>query len=209
MESLRRHGGSWRVATEIGDIEAPTALNCAGGWGGILSAMVGEPVPLEIIAPMLMVTMRMPHFLRPTVLNATQRCTLRQRPNGTLLMGGGRSVPDAEAMQSPIDFDVLTVMAGKICRMFPCMENAILQRAWSAVESQLPDNIPIIGPSNTEERLFHAFGFSAHGFAISPIIGVIMADLVLTGRTSLPITPFAIGRFRQGFELRRTATARY
>jgi sarcosine oxidase subunit beta len=43
---------------------------------------------------------------------------------------------------------------------------------------------------------FHAFGFSAHGFELAPIVGRIIADLVAGGRTDLPIEPFSIARWK-------------
>lgn len=58
----------------------------------------------------------------------------------------------------------------------------------------MPDGIPVIGDS-AAEGAFHAFGFSAHGFALSPIVGKIIADLVTAGHTDLPIDAFSIGRF--------------
>jgi sarcosine oxidase subunit beta len=61
----------------------------------------------------------------------------------------------------------------------------------------MPDDIPVIGPSSTSEGVFHAFGFSAHGFALGPIVGAIIAELVTGGKTNLPIAPFRIDRFAQ------------
>jgi sarcosine oxidase subunit beta len=60
----------------------------------------------------------------------------------------------------------------------------------------MPDDIPVIGPSETAEGLIHQFGFSAHGFQLGPAVGRIVADLAATGRTDLPIAAFSIARFR-------------
>jgi sarcosine oxidase subunit beta len=60
----------------------------------------------------------------------------------------------------------------------------------------MPDNIPVIGPSSTAEGVFHAFGFSAHGFQLSPRVGRIISALILDGKTAHPIKPFDIGRFK-------------
>ncbi len=60
----------------------------------------------------------------------------------------------------------------------------------------MPDDIPVIGPSSTQPGLWHAFGFSAHGFQLGPIVGV---DHRRTGdarHSSLPIEPFSIRRFQ-------------
>jgi sarcosine oxidase subunit beta len=59
----------------------------------------------------------------------------------------------------------------------------------------MPDEIPVIGRSSRHETAFHAFGFSAHGFELGPIVGRIMADLITTGATDLPIASFRIERF--------------
>jgi len=59
----------------------------------------------------------------------------------------------------------------------------------------MPDGIPVIGASGSAEHAWHAFGFSAHGFQLGPVVGSIIADLVVRGATALPIEPFAITRF--------------
>jgi sarcosine oxidase subunit beta len=74
------------------------------------------------------------------------------------------------------------------------MCNAEIVRAWAGIEGMMADGIPVIGPSSTAEDFFHAFGFSAHGFQLGPIVGSIVADLVTKGETRLPIEPFSIAR---------------
>ena len=61
----------------------------------------------------------------------------------------------------------------------------------------MPDDIPVIGPSGTSEGVFHAFGFSAHGFQMGPGVGAVMAELIARGTTNLPISAFDIRRFRK------------
>jgi sarcosine oxidase subunit beta len=46
--------------------------------------------------------------------------------------------------------------------------------------------------------VFHAFGFSAHGFQLGPVVGGIIADLVDDRHANLPIGPFSIDRFTKG-----------
>lgn len=61
----------------------------------------------------------------------------------------------------------------------------------------MADGIPVIGPSGTEDGLFHSFGYSLHGFQLGPICGSIIGEIATTGQTNLPIQPFSIGRFSQ------------
>jgi sarcosine oxidase subunit beta len=53
------------------------------------------------------------------------------------------------------------------------------------------------------EGLYICTGFSGHGFKLSPMVGVLMAELILDGRaTSIDISPLRMSRFAQG-ELNR------
>jgi sarcosine oxidase subunit beta len=75
------------------------------------------------------------------------------------------------------------------------MRAAEIVRCWAGIEARMPDDIPVIGPSSTSEGVYHAFGFSAHGFQLGPIVGSLLAELITTGATNLPIAPFRIDRF--------------
>jgi sarcosine oxidase subunit beta len=56
------------------------------------------------------------------------------------------------------------------------------------------------------QGLYVCTGFSGHGFKLSPVVGVIMAELVLDGRaTTIEISPLRMSRFREG----RLNQARY
>ena len=191
-----RRGGVWRVDTTAGPVEATALVNCAGAWAGRVAAALGEAVPLEPIAPMMMVTAPLPRFVDPVVIGVERKLSFKQMPNRTVLVGGGhRGVPDLERDSSTVDFRKLAVSAATAGSLFPVMRGAQLVRSWSGIESRLPDDLPVIGSSSTEQAAFHAFGFSAHGFQLGPVVGSLMAELVDTGATKLPIAPFAITRF--------------
>ena len=68
-------------------------------------------------------------------------------------------------------------------------------RWWPGIIGRMPDNIPVVGPSKNAIDAYHAFGFSGHGFQLGPIIGQILSELILDGRSSIPIDSFLIDRF--------------
>ncbi len=84
----------------------------------------------------------------------------------------------------------------QISRVVPALSRLSIIRVWSGVESYLPDDIPIMGPSAKVSGLHYAFGFCGHGFQLGPGVGDVMAELIATGRTETPIEPFAISRFQ-------------
>lgn len=196
VRGIARAGGAWRVACDGGAFVAPYVVNCAGAWADRIAAALGEPVPLEPIAPMMMVTLPLPHFLDPVILGAGRPLSFKQMRNGTVLIGGGRRARvDRDTDATELDWRELAQSAQTVRDLFPAMHSALINRGWAGIEGRMPDDIPVIGPSAAAEGVVHAFGFSAHGFALGPIVGRIVADLVTTGATDLPIAPFAITRF--------------
>jgi sarcosine oxidase subunit beta len=195
-QRVQRTGEAWSVDTDRGSFAGRVLVNCAGAWADRVSAQLGEPVPLEAIAPMMMVTLRMPRFLEPVVLGTARPLSFKQTQEDTVLIGGGRRARvERDAETTELDFRELAASARTVWDLFPVMRTATIHRGWAGIEARMPDDIPVIGPSSTMPNAYHAFGFSAHGFELAPIVGRILAELITTGRTGLPIAPFSITRF--------------
>ena len=193
---LQRAGEAWSVDTDRGTFAGRVLVNCAGAWADRVCAQLGEPVPLEPIAPMMMVTLRMPRFLEPVVLGTARPLSFKQTQEDTVLIGGGRRARvERDAETTELDFRELAASARTVWDLFPVMRAATIHRGWAGIEARMPDDIPVIGPSSAMPDAYHAFGFSAHGFELAPIVGRILAELITTGSTGLPIGPFSITRF--------------
>lgn len=191
--------GSWRVNTSQGPFDAPVVVNCAGAWGHQTAAHVGDSAPLTARAPMLMVTERLPHFLNPVVGAVGHKLSFKQLHNGTLLIGGAHLANlEYERQKTELNVELLKTSARTVTALFPQLKSVQVVRSWAGIEGFMPDNIPVIGPSLQAEGVYHAFGFSAHGFQLSPVIGRILSELILDGKTDLPIEPFSIRRFQPG-----------
>ena len=196
VHSAEKHTSSWHVKTSAGEFEAPVLVNAAGAWGGAIAKLLGDHAPLEAQALMLMITSRMPQFVKPVVGSQGRALSFKQFQNGTVLIGGayqGRAEPDKN--KTHLNFRGLSSNAQAAATLLPIMQHAQIVRCWAGIEGVMPDAIPVIG-QGTEEGIFHAFGFSAHGFALAPIVGRIITDLIIDGATKLPIDPFNIQRFR-------------
>jgi sarcosine oxidase subunit beta len=194
--SLRKDGDNWHVRTSQGSFSSKIIVNCAGAWANKISTSLDEPVPLTPKALMLMVTERLPHFVDPVMGAASRKLSFKQMQNGTLIIGGALVAKlDFEKEKTEIDWSKLAESANTVVSFFPQLKDVCIIRAWAGIESFMPDNIPVISASERFSNAYHAFGFSAHGFQLSPIIGRIMSELILDGRSELPIQPFHIGRF--------------
>ena len=72
-------------------------------------------------------------------------------------------------------------VAGEV---YPPVTACALDRRCIGLEAFLPDELPAIGPVPGLDGLLVATGFSGHGFALSPMVGDVLARLAL-GRDAL------------------------
>ncbi|RMX03511.1 FAD-binding oxidoreductase [Corticibacter populi] len=197
--TVRRRDGVWQVEAGSARYAAAQLINTAGAWGAELAGRLGDAVPLQPGGLMLMVTQRVAPFVRPVLGAVGRPLSFKQFDNGTVVIGGGlRCEADAAARVAPVDLASMTRSAQTVVDLFPHLRDMQIVRAWAGVEGFLPDQIPVIGFGRASPGVVHAFGFSAHGFELSPIIGSIVADLVEHGSTEWPIAPFAVDRFGAG-----------
>ena len=198
VDAIERSGRNWYVTTSKSRFKSPVLVNCAGAWAGKIAATMGDEVPLKAGAPMLMVSERLPYFLHPVIGAASRKLSFKQMPNGTLVIGGAHMAElDLDNETSEMNWPKLAVSARTVLALFPQLENTRIVRTWAGIEGFMPDNLPVISRATQCDDGYHAFGFSAHGFQLSPLVGKILSELIIDGETEYPIAPFAVTRFSQ------------
>lgn len=198
VNNIRKVGKTWIVSTQNRSIECQHLVNCAGAWADQIAQYTGDNIPLVYSAPMLMITSRMPHFATPVIGAVSRALSFKQFDNGTVLIGGGaKGFADRDSNQTRLDYSKLSVGAQNTIHFFPIMRSASINRMWAGLEAYLPDNLPVIGQSAKTENAYHAFGFSAHGFQMGPIVGQVMADLITKRTSHFDLSPFRIDRFER------------
>ena len=146
---------------------------------------------------MLMVTSRLPAFIQPVVILRGRKLSFKQLGNGTVVIGGGHlATPYRDRNETVLDWDKLAISAahgvGAVPGDAPGDHRARLGRHRGAHARRHPRR----RAERTSEGVFHQFGFSAHGFQLGPGTGAVMAELVATGSTNVPIADLAITRFK-------------
>ena len=87
----------------------------------------------------------------------------------------------------------------KLVNRMPVMAEGYFRGGWSGLFTITPDWHPIMDRVGTIDGLYCAVGFSGHGFKLSPMIGLCMAELIAKGEaTTFDITPFRMSRFQEG-----------
>ncbi len=82
--------------------------------------------------------------------------------------------------------------------MFPTLEDVGIKRVFAGLIDSTPDAVPVMGEVAEPRGFFFATGFSGHGFALGPIVGRIMAELILDGSTEFDLHPMRFSRFKEG-----------
>ncbi|MBT9503350.1 MAG: FAD-binding oxidoreductase [Burkholderiaceae bacterium] len=198
---VERDGADFVAHTTDGRrFRAAQLLVTSGAWSGQFAAGFGEPVPLEARGPQMGVTEPLPYAIGPSIGVSTPIETeglyWRQIERGNIVFGGGLKGPAlADQIRAYVKPDNVLRQLREMRRFVPAFEQVQLLRVWSGIEGYTADWAPVLGPSARIPGLHYAFGFNGEGFAISPGVGEVMAELLATGQTSTPIAPFAIARF--------------
>jgi glycine/D-amino acid oxidase-like deaminating enzyme len=92
----------------------------------------------------------------------------------------------------------IVLNAELIARRFPVMEHGLAMGGYSGLYDTTPDHQPVLGAIPEYAGLYADFGWSGHGFKHSPVMGDIISDVVLHGRSKdFDLTPFRWSRFRE------------
>jgi sarcosine oxidase subunit beta len=196
VNGLQQTGNRWVVETTAGPRSAQVVVNCGGAWAQQFAKLAGDDLPCDPAALTLMVTARLPKFLDAVVVGIDRTLSFKQTESGTVVIGGGvPAIVDMENETSITVADRMVESASTVLDFFPMLRNATVVRSWAGLEALTPDLLPTIGPSIHSPGVWHAFGFSGHGFQLGPIVGSVLADLILDGKSSLSIDAFSPKRF--------------
>jgi glycine/D-amino acid oxidase-like deaminating enzyme len=81
--------------------------------------------------------------------------------------------------------------------LYPAIGALEITRSWAGHIDATPDALPVVGEAGPA-GLVLATGFTGHGFAMGPIVGRLVAELVTDGRPSLDLRAFRFSRFAEG-----------
>lgn len=203
LEKTTHGAGEFQLTLASGQtIRSSSLVNAAGAWGARIASQFDEDVPEGVMAPNMAVTEPIPFFMTPNLGVCGGDIYARQIDRGNVIFGGGLGTADRDNLRSRPLCEATAIAARDLLEIVPQLACVNVIRTWSGIEGVMPDKLPVLGPSVSTDGLFHAFGFSGHGFQMGPAVGAILAELVVDGRSSTPIAPFSISRFSTQSALR-------
>ena len=184
------------VRTAAGPVAADVTVLAAGAWSAALARTAGLELPLEPVGLQMMVTAPGPHCLDPVLGCVGRRLSLKQLPSGGFLIGGGW--PGDVLLERGLGLPRAASVAGSAldsAAIVPRAGAVGLERVWVGIEALAADEVPILGPVDGLDGLVVAAGFSGHGFALPPMVGQVIAELIVEGAPSIPLDALHLARF--------------
>jgi sarcosine oxidase, subunit beta len=197
------HGRVEAVQTAQGDIATPTAVIAAGPWSRALFQGIGLDLPIRPMRHQVTILRRPQDLLPEHPIVSDLINNIGFRPDGghlTLLgVNDADEFVDLDAYNPGVDMATVADGMHRAARRCPLLRRAYFRGGWAGLYDVTPDWHPILDRVEGVEGLYCAAGFSGHGFKLSPMIGVVMAELITQGRsTSVDISPMSWSRFRTG-----------
>jgi sarcosine oxidase subunit beta len=177
-------------------VEAEHVVVAAGARTKQIVAGLGVDLPTRPERHEIMVTEALKPFLDPMVVDLSNGLYASQAMRGEVVGGLGR--PHAEGHSQGSTFEFAAHFAKALTRLLPSLSGVNVLRQWAGSYDVTPDARPILGRVGPWQNLLVACGFSGHGFMLSPTTGLILAQVILDGRTDLPLEHYSIDRFAGG-----------
>ena len=193
-------GFSIRLARDPIPVKARRLVNTAGAWGASIAGLFGDHVDEKVMAPNMCVTEPIAPLIGPNLGICGGSIYIRQAAHGSVIFGSGLGVADRDELKARPIAEVTREAARAAIAMVPQLANVLLLRSWTGIEGRMADGLPVVGPSPRVAGLFHAFGFSGHGFQLGPAVGAVLAELGLDGHSPTSLHGLSMTRFN------RTAT---
>lgn len=184
------------VETSLGSIASRWVINAAGAWSPELSAIIGVRLPIRTGALQMMVTERARPLLVPVLGCVGRNLSLKQMPQGQFVIGGGwPGIPDMAGDRGWPKSGSPNGSAEQVTAVLPATMELSLVRVWNSLEAKSMDDMPILGEVDGLDGYLLATGFSGHGFALAPYVGMLMAQLVSTGKAEISLDQLNLRRF--------------
>ncbi|MEM5299166.1 FAD-binding oxidoreductase [Burkholderia sp. JPY481] len=194
------------VETSAGRFSCGTLVSTQNIWTPELAAWIGVPLPVKPERHTVLAlecetgayTFGMPAFKD---LGSPGMLYFRSYGGSQMLVSEGvvgETLNAPETEQGEISLDYVVEVGAQVAERFPAYETAGLASSWTGVYDVTPDWNPVLGGVGDVEGLVVGFGFSGHGFKLSPGIGRLLAQHALGQPTDVSLAPYALERFSTG-----------
>lgn len=179
------------VTLASGVVRAGRVVLAGGPWTGLMAPWAGVPLPVTPLRGQLLRLQGGGPALRTCIMHG--KGYLVEKGDGLTVAG---------TTEEPVGFRPRPTRGGRdavmsaALKLAPSLRDAAIVEHTACLRPLSADGMPLLGPVPGIEGLFVAAGHGRQGILLGPISGRVVAELVQGTPPSLPLDPFAPGRFR-------------
>jgi sarcosine oxidase subunit beta len=189
------------VITTDGELYADHFVNAAGPWAARIAGMAGVELPVVPVRRQAAVTEPCPQIpsTMPMTIFLDNSFHARIRDGRALLCWPNPETP-GEPDQLRADPEWIDTVRKMADERMPALRDVRIDRSlcYAGLYEVSPDEHAIVGTPPECENLYLANGSSGHGVMHSPVLGAIVADLIVGRAPEIDIDILRPSRFREG-----------
>jgi sarcosine oxidase subunit beta len=184
LHIVRNETGITGVNTPKGFIRAKTVVVAAGAGTSKLVKSLGIDIPMIFEKGQLLVTEALPQLVKHPTGNT------RQTKRGNILLG---TTYEANQTERITTLEGAHKVASDSLRRYPILKNTQIIRHFAGVRPLPKDGKPYLGPVKRVPGLYVATSHS--GITLAPVHGKVISELILDGKTDVPLDLYRPERF--------------
>lgn len=179
------------TATDV--YEGDVFVNAAGPWAKGLCNRIGLDVPITVQGESKIITETLPSMIEQFV--QSDKFYFRQALEGNFHVAGELTKRPIDVFEKSVDFQTFVDVSKWLPTFFPFLRHVNIIRCFTGLIHYTPDRLPILDRAPGFENLFFAAGFSGHGFCLGPVVGRLMAEWIVDGKSTMDLSAFRWNRF--------------
>ena len=182
------------VVTESGEIPCDAAVVAAGARSKLLTASVGDPLPLETERGYHVMIEKPESGPRNSMMASDAKMVVNWTDKGLRAAG----TVEIAGLDAEPNWKRAEVLRDHLFGMFPKLPKTMPAsriQTWFGHRPSMPDGRPCIGYSRASRDIVYAFGHGHVGLVGSARTGRLVAQLLSGKAAEIPLEPFAPARF--------------
>lgn len=190
VEAVEPGPDTLAVVTQRGATQTDAVVLCAGSWSSRIR-MGAAVLPRLPVTPVRGQLIHLHTRRRPASRVLWRGASDPGRPgtassylvpwaDGSVLAGATVEDVGFDESQTP---DAVAWLRGESAALLPETADASLHEVRVGLRPRTPDGLPLVGASSTMRNVFYATGHHRNGVLLAPLTAVLVADLLLAGRS--------------------------
>ncbi|RJQ50725.1 MAG: FAD-dependent oxidoreductase [Desulfobacteraceae bacterium] len=183
-----------RIVTDRGDFQAGRVVVAGGVRTPEILSGLGVAVPVEPVRGQVIITDAAPAVIRHFLFFFGHHY-IKQTAAGNFYLG---SHLERVGFDTRVTIEKLRAYAQTFAGALPVLSGLRIIHAFAGLRPMSADGLPIIGPLPGIPHLIVATGHCADGIRDSAATGKAVSELIVSGKTEMPLDAFRVERFQRG-----------